>query len=66
MDEESEELIPLMGGGRYGIRDVDEIDPRERKEASARKTAAYIVFKQPKPQSQVLDPLYCSFSKMIW
>ena len=65
MDEEAEELIPLIGGGRYGIRDVDEIDPRERKKASARKTAAYIVSKQPKPQSQVRDPLHCSFSKII-
>ena len=60
VDEAAEELIPLMGGGRYGIRDVDDMDSRERKKVSARKTAAYMVSRQPKPQSQVRDPLHYS------
>ena len=40
--------MAVMGGGRYGVCDIEEADPREMKKASARKTAAYVASKKAK------------------
>lgn len=53
MDDESEELMPMLTG--YGCKIPRIANPREKKRISARKTAGYIMSKQQKVTSNVIS-----------